>query len=213
VALWLPECALEREPMRGPGSRVRKAPRLRAFCGLHSLHLFQTRYCANTRAGSHLSPLPNHVRKHSSRPLSLSVPPAMKSHRQPYVAHRCACCDEACPHPFFSASSSSCPCVALLPTISILCCPGARPLVWLQEEYVEVAVVVGAHGVRGDLRLGLSTDQPEKRFKAGSRWDRRAPAAGPRGDGQEGLGPPWKRPQGLSALRVTTASLLPSSPR
>ncbi|GLI69187.1 hypothetical protein VaNZ11_013756 [Volvox africanus] len=38
-----------------------------------------------------------------------------------------------------------------------------------ENEYVEVGQIVGAHGVRGALRLELSTDQPAERFRAGRR--------------------------------------------
>ncbi|KXZ56903.1 hypothetical protein GPECTOR_1g814 [Gonium pectorale] len=37
------------------------------------------------------------------------------------------------------------------------------------EEYVEVGRVTGAHGVRGEVRVEASTDEPVKRFKAGRR--------------------------------------------
>ena len=53
--------------------------------------------------------------------------------------------------------------------------PGARSIdtlhKWLpiQASYVEVGRVTGAHGVRGELRVEPSTDQPAKRFKAGSK--------------------------------------------
>ncbi|GLC39712.1 hypothetical protein PLESTM_000931700 [Pleodorina starrii] len=42
-------------------------------------------------------------------------------------------------------------------------------LPFLEEDYVEVGRVAGAHGVRGELRLELSTDQPAKRFRVGRR--------------------------------------------
>ncbi|EFJ41760.1 hypothetical protein VOLCADRAFT_98328 [Volvox carteri f. nagariensis] len=38
-----------------------------------------------------------------------------------------------------------------------------------EDEYVQVAQVAGVHGVRGELRLELSTDQPRERFRAGKR--------------------------------------------
>ncbi|PNW85551.1 hypothetical protein CHLRE_03g191950v5 [Chlamydomonas reinhardtii] len=46
-----------------------------------------------------------------------------------------------------------------------------------EASYVEVGRVTGAHGVRGELRVEPSTDQPAKRFKAGSKLYLLPPAA------------------------------------
>ncbi|GIL73349.1 hypothetical protein Vretimale_4909 [Volvox reticuliferus] len=49
-----------------------------------------------------------------------------------------------------------------------------------EDEYVEVGQVVGAHGVKGGLRLELSTDQPAERFRAGRRLYLLPPSGGGR---------------------------------
>ncbi|KAG2442385.1 hypothetical protein HXX76_002471 [Chlamydomonas incerta] len=65
-----------------------------------------------------------------------------------------------------------------------------------EASYVEVGRVTGAHGVRGELRVEPSTDQPAKRFKSGSKLYLLPPAA-------QGLAA-RANPQALTLVPVTS---------
>ncbi|KAG2448148.1 hypothetical protein HYH02_006733 [Chlamydomonas schloesseri] len=65
-----------------------------------------------------------------------------------------------------------------------------------EASYVEVGRVTGAHGVRGELRVEPSTDEPARRFKAGSKLYMLPPAA-------QGLAA-RANPQALTLVPVTS---------
>jgi hypothetical protein len=62
----------------------------------------------------------------------------------------------------------ACACTAALVPL-LRCRAGFCDALLAQEAYVEVGEVVGAHGVRGELRVDASTDEPEERFKSGTK--------------------------------------------